>query len=220
MGDVDLYLLAGLGFDERIFYNLKLDNVNIHYLKWLEPNDNEPLGEYVKRMAEQISSSENQIILIGHSFGGIIVQGISKTIDTKKIILISSIKSKEEIPITFRLLKIFPLYKLINTNLIIKSFPIWARLFGYNSEKGRKLFVEMLSSCTDNYFKWAMNKITHWSGDNSELKNLTHIHGSIDKTFPLHLIKNPIVVNDGSHFMVNSKAEIISEILNKEIQKD
>ncbi len=220
MGDVDLYLLAGLGFDVRIFYNLKLDNVNIHYLKWLEPNDNEPLGEYVKRMAEQISSSENQIILIGHSFGGIIVQGISKTIDTKKIILISSIKSKEEIPITFRLLKIFPLYKLINTNLIIKSFPIWARLFGYNSEKGRKLFVEMLSSCTDNYFKWAMNKITHWSGDNSELKNLTHIHGSIDKTFPLHLIKNPIVVNDGSHFMVNSKAEIISEILNKEIQKD
>lgn len=218
MDDTQLYFLPGLGFDERIFYNLGLENIN--YLKWLEPNKKEALSDYVKRMAEQIIRLDKPLILVGHSFGGIIVQEISKLINVKKIIIISSIKSKEEIPITFSFLKIFPLYKLINTNLIIKSFPIWAKAFGYNSEKGRKLFVEMLSNSSDNYFKWAMDKIIHWSDDNSKLKNLVHIHGDNDKTFPISLIKNPIVINDGSHFMVNSKAEIISKILNKEIQKD
>ncbi len=220
MDDTQLYLLPGLGFDKRIFFNLELENKNINYLKWLEPNNNETLSDYVKRIAEQIDPSNKPLILVGHSFGGIIVQEISKIINVKKIIIISSVKSKEEIPITFSFLKVFPLYKLINTNLIIKSFPIWARLFGYNSEKGRKLFVEMLSNRSDNYFKWAMDKIINWSDDNSKLKNLIHIHGNRDKTFPINLIKNPIVVNDGSHFMVNSKAEIISKILNREIQKD
>ncbi|MCP5063653.1 MAG: alpha/beta hydrolase [Ignavibacteriae bacterium] len=220
MDDTQLYFLPGLGFDERIFFNLGLGTKNINYLKWLEPNNNETLSDYVKRIAEQIDPSNKPLILVGHSFGGIIVQEISKFITVKKIIIISSVKSKEEIPITFSFLKVFPLYKLINTNLIIKSFPIWAKAFGYNSEKGRKLFVEMLSNSSDNYFKWAMDKIIHWSDDNSKLKNLIHIHGNRDKTFPINLIKNPIVVNDGSHFMVNSKAEIISEILNREIQKD
>jgi len=220
MNDAQLYFLPGLGFDERIFNNLELENKNINYLKWLEPNRNETLGDYVKRIAEQIIPSDKPLILIGHSFGGIIVQEISKFIDVKKLIIISSIKSKEEIPITFSFLKIFPLYKLINTNLIIKSFPIWAKAFGYNSEKGRKLFVEMLSNSSDNYFKWAMDKIINWSDDNSRSKNLIHIHGTNDKTFPIRLIKNPIVIKDGSHFMVNSKAEIISEILDAEIRKD
>jgi hypothetical protein len=93
-------------------------------------------------------------------------------------------------------------------------------LFGYNSEKGRSLFVEMISGCSNNYFIWAMNKITHWSEDNSKLKNLIHIHGSRDRTFPIHLIANPILVKEGSHYMVNSKAEIISKILNEEIKKN
>jgi len=220
MFEIDLYFLAGLGFDERIFYNLKIESENINYLKWLEPNSNETLEEYSKRMLTQIIFSKKPIILIGHSFGGIVVQEISKFVDVKKIILISSVKSKNEFPISLRLLKYIPLYKIITTNTIIKSFPIWAKTFGYNSEKGRKLFIEMISGCSDNYFKWAMNKIVHWSEDNSSLTNLVHIHGSRDKTFPISLIKSPVVVKDGSHFMVNSKSEIISKILNVEIQKD
>ena len=213
-----LYFLAGLGFDHRIFSNLTLQNGNIQYLNWLEPELNESLDDYVQRMAKQIKANNKPIILIGHSFGGIIVQEISKLVPTEKVIIISSMKSIYEMPITLKFLKYFPLHKLFNKIIILKTFPIWARAFGYNSDKGRALFIQMINGCTDNYFKWAMDKIVHFKG-NDNTKNIVHIHGTRDKTFPLRLINNPIVIPDGSHFMVFSKADEVSYILNNIISK-
>lgn len=213
MNNANIYLLAGLGFDYRIFENLKLDNADISYIDWLEPLSDESLDNYVLRMSKQIKCKDN-LILIGHSFGGIIVQEISKIIKTEKVIIISSIKLKEEMPITLKFLKKLPLYKFFNQKLILATFPIWARAFGYNSEKGRALFVQMISNCSDKYFRWSMDKIVNWKG-NSKTENIIHIHGSNDKTFFINSIKDPIVVPDGSHFMVFSKAEEVSEIINK-----
>ena len=213
MSNPNIYLLAGLGFDFRIFENLNLNSPNINHLTWLEPLSNESLSDYVKRMARQITIKDNNI-LIGHSFGGIIVQEISKIIPTEKVIIISSIKSKNEIPITLKFLKNVPLYKFFNQKIILATFPIWARAFGYNSEKGRALFIQMISNCTNSYFRWAMDKIVNWNG-NDHTENIIHIHGSRDKTFSIKKIKNPIIIPDGSHFMVFSKADEVSAVLNK-----
>lgn len=209
-----IYLLAGLGFDYRIFDNLELENCGINFIHWLEPEPNESLKVYVKRMSLQIGETEMPLILIGHSFGGIIVQEVSRLIKVQKVIIISSIKSLNEMPITLRFLKHFPLHKLFNQRLILRTFQIWARAFGYNSEKGRALFIQMISNCTDNYFKWSMDKIVNWQG-NENCKNVVHIHGTSDKTFFIKNITNPIVIPDGSHFMVFSKSEEVTEILNK-----
>jgi pimeloyl-ACP methyl ester carboxylesterase len=211
-----LYFLAGLGFDYRIFDNLILQKGQFNNLNWLEPDTNESLENYVKRMANQIVEDSNPIILIGHSFGGIIVQEISKLLNVEKVIIISSIKSKDEIPTHLKFLKLFPIYKIFNQKLILTTFPIWARAFGYNSEKGRVLFIKMINNCTDNYLKWSMDKIVNWNG-NGNSNNLIHIHGTRDKTFPINRIKNPIIILDGSHFMVFSKAEKVSDALNKVI---
>lgn len=213
-----IYFLAGLGFDKRIFYNIELHDIETDYLDWLEPFKDEPFDSYVKRVAEQINPSEKEIILIGHSFGGIVVQKLSKIIDAKKVIIISSIKSKSEIPITLKFLRYFKLYNFFNQRVILRSFPIWARAFGYNSEKGRNLFVQMISNCSDNYFKWSMDKIVHFEGFEG-INNLIHIHGTNDKTFPISKIKNPIPIKDGSHFMVFSKAEEVSKVLNDELSR-
>lgn len=217
MSTPEIYLLAGLGFDKRIFYNLSLTNVNINYLKWLEPESKESLNHYVERISNQIKSTDSPIILIGHSFGGIIVQRLSRIINCSKVIIISSIKSKDEIPISFKFLKRFPLHKYINKKIILRSFPIWARIFGYNSPKGRMLFNMMIRNTSDNYFKWSLDRIVNISFD-SKIPNLIHIHGTRDKTFPFIKIKDPIVIEEGSHFMVFSKAEEVSEVLNREIE--
>lgn len=207
-------MLSGLGFDERIFSNLEITNADIEYLKWLEPDDNETLTNYVKRISEQIEVTEQPIILLGHSFGGIIVQEISKLIPVNKIILLSSVKSEYEMPLRIRTMKFLPLYKFLNKDLILKSFPVWARLFGYNSEKGRNLFKEMISNSSNNYLRWSLKTISEWKQTNKKLPELIQIHGTRDKTFPLKFIKRPIIVEDGSHFMVYSKAEEVSRIIN------
>jgi hypothetical protein len=218
MKKVQLYLLAGLGFDERIFYELNIENVRLNYLEWLEPEKDESFENYSERIASQIRSSDEPIVLVGHSFGGIVIQEIAKSVDAVKVIIISSIKSKEEMPITLKFLKMVPLYKFFNKKVILLSFPIWALAFGYNSKKGRKLFKQMIGGCSDNYFKWSMHQIVNYSGNN-RLANLTHIHGTRDKTFPISLIKDPIKILDGSHFMVFSRAEEVSEVINKELKE-
>lgn len=218
MNTPNVYLIPGLGFDERVFSNLSLKNCSINYLNWLEPRQNESLANYVNRIKEKIDFTKKPIILIGHSFGGIVVQEIANKNKVEKVIIISSIKSKREISFNLKFLKNVPVYKFLSKELILTSFPIWARLFGYNSEKGRNLFNLMLSNCTNNYLKWALEKITNWEEDYN-LKNLVHIHGTNDKTFPISLIDNPIKIKDGSHFMVFSRGEEVSKILNREIDK-
>lgn len=212
----EIYFLAGLGFDKGIFNNLELKNVKINYLEWLEPEFLESLDNYVKRFSDQINPTDSPIILVGHSFGGIIIQKLCLIINCSKAIIISSIKSKKEIPFSLKFLKRFPLHKYINKKIIIRSFPLWARIFGYNSVKGRMLFNQMIENSTDNYFRWSLDKIVNINFDFT-ISNLTHIHGTRDKTFPIRKIDDPIIIEDGSHFMVFSKAEEVSKVLNKEI---
>jgi len=79
-GSTKIYLLSGLCFDKRIFENLILESDQINYLNWIEPEKNETLSNYVRRISQQIVADKDEIILIGHSFGGIVVQEISKII--------------------------------------------------------------------------------------------------------------------------------------------
>ncbi|MBK8945701.1 MAG: alpha/beta hydrolase [Ignavibacteriae bacterium] len=215
----DIYLIPGMCFDQRLFENLKLNSDNIIYLNWLEPEKNESLKNYIIRFSKFINISDRKLILIGHSFGGIVVQEISKVINVEKVIIISSIKLSKEKPFSLLIFKHLPIYKLFNKKLVLKTFPLWANLFGYNSDKGKSLFINMLNNCSDNYFRWAFDKIVNWESEKIIHTNLIHIHGTNDKTFPIKLISNPIKVIDGSHFMINSKAEDISKILNELINE-
>ncbi|MFZ1292377.1 MAG: hypothetical protein WAR79_19945 [Melioribacteraceae bacterium] len=210
-----VYLLPGLCFDKRIFENLNLNVNNIIFLNWIEPELNENLINYIKRISKQIQISSEKIILVGHSFGGIVVQEISKFIIVEKVIIISSIKHSSEKPFSLLMFKHFPIYKLFNKKLVLKTFPLWANLFGYNSDKGKTIFRSMINNCTEKYFKWAFHQIVNWENTEKPKSYLHHIHGTNDKTFPIKLILNPISVQDGSHFMVHSKAEEISKILNE-----
>ena len=122
-----VYVFSGLGADERVF---KFLDWGIHnqpiFIKWIEPLKNEPLKDYVLRLSSQIESPNP--ILVGMSFGGILAVELSKQIDTNKVILISSIKTKAELPFYYRILgflnvpKWFPLSFLLKGNQIIYNF--------------------------------------------------------------------------------------------------
>ena len=72
-----IYLISGLGADERVFQFLDLSKIEHQFVKWNEPQRNESLASYCKKLTEQINQNQ-EIILIGVSFGGIIAQEIAK----------------------------------------------------------------------------------------------------------------------------------------------
>jgi len=213
-----IYTLSGLGLSPEIFQRLNIEADEIHHLHWINPQKHESLDNYVHRMIAAIKPMNQRTILIGHSFGGVIMQEAAKLLQPDKVILISSIKSKKELPISMKFwMKFFPVYKIATKTVMIKTFRQWGPYHGYDTNASQDVFLNAVMQHTPYYFRWAICQICNWKGDGDSPSPVVHIHGDSDKTFPFRKIKAPITVDGGSHVMVFNKANNISDIINQKI---
>ncbi len=208
-----IYFVPGLAASSKIYEFLQLseDKFELHYLEWLIPlSEKETITDYAKRMSNLIT--EENPVLIGVSFGGIMVQEMSKHLNTQKIIIISSVKSKSEFPKRLKIIQKTKAYKLFPTNAIsnIEDFSVYA--FGDFAEKRVKLYKEYLSIRNSDYLNWAIYNVLHWQ-QKKPIENIIHIHGNDDSVFPIKHIKNCIPIEKGTHIMILNKAKSISEII-------
>ena len=105
-----VYLMPGMAASPRIFEFLKFpENFQVFYLSWFPPEKEETLENYALRMSLRVEQ-ENPV-LVGISFGGVLVQEMAKYIDCKKIIIISSVKSNQELPNHMKLAQITNVHK-------------------------------------------------------------------------------------------------------------
>ena len=74
---LNVYCIPGMGVNERLFRNLKLNNCNILHIKWETPFKNESLPDYAMRLSKQMDTTK-PFVLIGVSFGGMCSVEISK----------------------------------------------------------------------------------------------------------------------------------------------
>ena len=116
---IHIYFVPGLAASSKIFEHIKLpdDRFEIHLLEWLIPKSKtENIQHYAKRMCRYINHKNP--ILVGVSFGGVMIQEMSKIIATRKSIIISSVKSKKELPKRLRFARNTKIYKLFPTKSI------------------------------------------------------------------------------------------------------
>lgn len=215
MKKIHIYFVPGLAAGPEIFENLTFDKekYELHYLKWLTPLAlEETLSNYAMRMCEAITT-ENPV-LVGVSFGGIMVQEMSKFIDTKKVIIISSVKQSSELPKKFHFAKFTKVYKLFPTK-IVSNFEDYARYFlGKSLKKKAKIYQKYLAIRDELYLNWAISKVIHWQQEKPQ-ENLIHIHGTKDHVFPIDRISDCIKINNGRHVMILTKAKKISKIIDE-----
>jgi esterase/lipase len=212
---IHIYFVPGLAASSKIFEYIKLPTniFEVHYLEWLIPTSaNENIEAYAKRMAALIT--EENPVLVGVSFGGIMVQEISKHLNVRKLIIISSVKSNKELPKRLKIIKETKAYKLVPTKVIsnIEDFSLIA--FGTFVKKRIALYNKYLSVREPLYLTWAIANVLNWKQE-TELKNIVHIHGSNDHIFPVKHIKNCILVENGTHIMILNKAKTISKLIIK-----
>jgi pimeloyl-ACP methyl ester carboxylesterase len=207
-----VYFISGLGADERVFQFLDLSKIEHRFIKWNEPKRNESLSNYCKELVEQIDKT-NEIILIGISFGGIIAQEISKLVDCKKVIIISSVKSKDEFSWQLKLASLLQIHKIVPLWFITFSNTLTADYYFNTESKGEsKLLHQIIKDTNPKFLVWAIHQIMNWdSAKHSE--NLIHIHGTSDKIFPLKNIKDAIEIPNGGHFMIVNKASQIERLI-------
>ena len=139
MSKKHIYCFPGLGASTKIFeyINLPKESFELHLLEWKMPLSlNESIQEYAARISKDIIH-ENPV-LVGVSFGGMIVQEISKVISTEKVIIISSIKTHDELPKRLKVIRDTRAYKLFPAK-IAENIEEYTKYFfgGFFKEKSR-----------------------------------------------------------------------------------
>lgn len=215
-----IYTLPGLGFDERIFSKIDFGKKRVRHLNWIVPEPAEHIADYAKRMSANIENNGDRIVLIGHSFGGIMAQEMARIVDVQTIILVSSVKCREEIPWRLRAIAPLGLHHLFSKKLIRGTFAWWANSHGYSTAEEQRLFKSMIEKQTDGYLQWALKTVSEWQPMSATNAKIIHIHGENDKTFPVGLLKQPCrTVKGGTHFMVFNQAETVSKMIREEISE-
>ena len=211
--------MPGLAASPTIFENIKLpeDEFEMIMLEWMIPLDKESLEDYALRMTKSIKH-ENPV-LIGVSFGGILVQEMSKLIKVRKTIIISSVRTNKEFPRRMKIAKTTMAYKLIPTQLLSNVEALAKYAFGDTVTKRLALYEKYLQMRDKKYLDWAIENVILWKNDKINEK-VVHIHGTDDEVFPIKYIANCIQIQGGTHIMVINKYKWLNENLPSIIKKN
>ena len=209
---IHVYLMPGMAANPIIFEHIKLpqERFKVHWLEWLIPNKNETLSNYAKRMCNSIKH-ENPVLL-GVSFGGILVQEMSKHILLKKLIVVSSVKNRHELPKRMKIAKRTKAYKLLPTQLVSNIDFLAKFAFGETITKRVELYKKYLSVNNKRYLDWAIEQIINWEQEES-MPEAIHIHGEKDAVFPHRCLGDCITIKGGTHIMIINKYKWFNENL-------
>jgi pimeloyl-ACP methyl ester carboxylesterase len=200
-----IYLMPGMGANPKIFEFLSLsENFNVNYLSWIPPEKNEPLSHYALRMTQRIK--DKNPILIGVSFGGVLVQEMALHLNCKKVIIVSSIKSYGELPNQMKLARVSNAHRLIPLQWIqsLESFSLF--VFGKGIQRRLAHYNRYLSERDPDYLNWAIDQLVKWKRREAH-KDIIHIHGSEDSVFPIKNIQDPYIKIKGDHAIILTQSE-------------
>ncbi len=204
MSKIPVYFMPGMAASSTIFERIKLpeDTFEIYLLEWILPEKEETLVNYAKRMS--VNVKHENAVLIGVSFGGILVQEMKQFLNVRKVIIVSSVKSNIELPRKMKMAKSTKAYKLIPTTLLLNVENLAKYAFGSYVKQRLKLYEKFLSLRDKDYLDWSIEQIINW--ERTEIDpTIVHIHGDADEVFLFKYIKKCIVVKDGTHIMILNK---------------
>lgn len=209
---IHVYFMPGLAANSTIFENIQLpeEKYGIHWLDWLLPKPAETLQEYAKRMCKRIE--HNNVVLVGVSFGGVLVQEMALCMEVKRLIIISSVKCRQELPRRMRYAERTGFFRILPTSLVQHVDLLEKIVVGNFAKKRVKLYQKYLSITDTRYLDWAIEQMVCWERE-EPIEGLVHIHGDKDEIFPYKYIRGCITVPGGTHIMIINRFRWFNEHL-------
>ncbi|GAB5472779.1 MAG: alpha/beta hydrolase [Maribacter sp.] len=209
---IHVYLMPGMAANPSIFRYIQLPEAQfeLHTLHWFVPQKNMSLSEYALKMTEEIKHETP--VLLGVSFGGMLVQEMARYVKTKKVIVVSSVKHESELPKRMQFAKYTKIHKLLPTGIVNNVELLAKYAFGETVTKRLALYEEYLSIRDKHYIDWSIDQIVNWKPGYCP-DGMVHIHGEKDNVFPISNIKDCIPVKQGTHTMIIHRAKWFNEHL-------
>ncbi len=207
-----IYVFPGQGSDERLFSKLDLeDNFDVRHIVYPIPEKGETMQSFALKLVPQIDTTVPYFFL-GTSLGGMLSVELTEILSPEKTIIISSAKSKQELPNRYGFMKKVPIYKLFRGRGLKTGARIMQPIVEPDRNTEKEIFKSMLRSKNPKYMKRTVAMIVEWERQKFSDK-IVHIHGKKDHTLPFRNVKADFVVETGSHMMTLTRPQEIKTIL-------
>ena len=175
---MQVYFLSGLGADKTVFQFLDLSYCDPVFIDWIPPINNESLQDYALRLKQAFIPDD--AVVVGLSFGGMLATEIAKANKNIRSVLISSAKTRFEIPAYYKTGKMLPLHNML-PGAVHRWFMLRIKwLLGVKNEPSLQVYKELIAKSDFNFNAWAVNALLR--GENTSVpENITHIHGKHEK---------------------------------------
>ncbi|AEA44586.1 hypothetical protein [Fluviicola taffensis] len=211
------YILSGLGADERVFDQIDFGDFTPVFIPWEPVKPNQSLESYVKQLSLHVKVPSP--ILIGISFGGIVAQEMSFLFENCSVLIISSVKSRLELPAMMRVSGKIGFHKLMPIQLLLKGNWINYWLFGTTTKTEKNKLTGILEDSDPIFTKWAIHQITNWKRNKKTKSPILHIHGDNDRIFKISNASPDFIIKGGSHLMTVSKPKELSIVIQDGLNK-
>ncbi|HSH20119.1 MAG TPA: alpha/beta hydrolase [Draconibacterium sp.] len=208
-----IYFIPGQGADSRQFKNLSIDDkFEIKHIKYFTPEKGSNMTDFARALATQIDTTQ-RFILAGVSLGGMLATEMGDFLQPEKIILISSAKCRNEFPGRYKIQKAVPIYRWVPPGLVKSGAKFLQPIVEPDRKYDTKTFKSMLNDKDPVFLKRTVAMIMEWDRT-AYRSDIIHIHGDNDHTLPGKNIKYDFLIENGSHMMVFTKADEISDLIN------
>ncbi len=176
-----LYLLPGMGADERLFSQLGELCMPIRGVRLPPPAAHETMTTYALRVAAQIDLRPEDWIG-GCSFGGLVAADIARHRPVSGLALIGgALTSETVVPLAQRLAPLARFLPLRPFRSLISSHTGLSLLFGPLTDIQRRLLAGMLANTTDAMLRAGVHLVTSHFPRFPVLCPIHAIHGSADR---------------------------------------
>ena len=212
-----IYCISGLGADHRLFANLSIPGYELIPLSWLPFDKEDDMATYAMKMASLIE--DKAPVILGLSFGGMLSVEIAKKYPQARVFIVSSAKLPSELQIHGGAISRW----LINSMIVPPAFltyPAASALYylGAKTKEEKKFISQIIREADGRFMKWALKTLANWQNTVCPT-NVTHIHGTADKTIPSAHVHPDYWIEDGSHIMIYNMANEVSKIITDSLLK-
>lgn len=217
-GSMPLFLLSGMGIDERLYAAQQAALPDLIAVRWIDPLPRESLPAYARRLAAVIDPG-TPCLVGGCSFGGMVAAEMCRHLDARACLLISSIRSPGELPYYFRVLTHCALLATQPLRLVPlashSTLPITRHVLP------RRLVpaVEQLASNPGSFLQWASWAILTWQPSAPPGVPVVAIHGTHDRILPCRNVHADEYVEGGGHLLPLTHPEEVSRFLHCQLER-
>ncbi|MCA9069219.1 MAG: alpha/beta hydrolase [Planctomycetaceae bacterium] len=218
--DTPLILFSGMGSDARLFRLQAPHFSRMIVPDWLPPVPRETLPEYGQRMARQLNLNE-PCFVGGASFGGLVALEVARHLPTRGCFLISSIRSRPELPWRYRWLT--PFATLV-PGLCVTLSQLFARAaLGVTDRITKRNPLSpfrVIAEDEGDFHRWAGVATLRWSPPKEGWNfPIFQIHGDRDSVFDTHRSQAETIIPGGGHLLPLTHPQIITRFIQNGMQK-